>query len=69
VARYTDLNATFSEEMAANTLTSSTFKLQQYNKKARKWKTIPVTITLSNTNKTPTSILSGPRSLRAPIPS
>jgi hypothetical protein len=55
--------------MAANTLTSSTFKLQQYNKKARKWKTIPVTITLSNTNKTPTSILSGPRSLRAPIPS
>jgi hypothetical protein len=52
VSRTTDISATFSEEMAAVTLknannTSSTFKLQMFVKKTKKWKTIPATITLS----------------------
>jgi hypothetical protein len=60
VLRTTNVSATFSEEMDANSLsdvftnTSTTFKLQQYNKKTRKWKTIPAKITLTNTNKTAT---------------
>jgi hypothetical protein len=54
VPRTTNVSATFSEEMAANTLTNSTFKLQQYNKKKNKWMTVPATITLSNGNKTAT---------------
>ena len=50
--RNANVGATFSEEMASVSLknannTSSTFKLQQYNKKAKKWKTIPATIALS----------------------
>ena len=52
VSRTAGVSATFSEEMAAVSLknadnTSSTFKLQQYNKKTKKWKTIPATIALS----------------------
>jgi hypothetical protein len=54
VPRATNVSATFSEEMGANSLTSATFKLQQFNKKTRKWKTIPATITLSNGNTTAT---------------
>jgi hypothetical protein len=54
VPRTTNVSATFSEEMAANTLTTSTFKLQQYNKKKKKWMTVPATITLSNGNRTAT---------------
>jgi hypothetical protein len=54
VTRTTDVSATFSEEMDANTLSPTTFKLQQYNKKTRKWKTIPATLTLSNSNTTAT---------------
>jgi hypothetical protein len=59
VSRNTNVSATFSEEMATISLkepdnTSKTFKLQQYNKKKKTWKTIPATISLSNTNKTAT---------------
>ena len=59
VARNTNVSATFSEEMATISLkepdnTSKTFKLQQYNKKKKTWKTIPATITLINNNKTAT---------------
>ncbi len=59
VSRTTNVSATFSEEMAAVSLknadnTSSTFKLQMYNKKKKKWKTIPATISLTNANKTAT---------------
>ena len=52
VARTANVRATFSEEMDPDTLTSSTFKLQQYNRKTRKWKTIPATVTMTNANKT-----------------
>jgi hypothetical protein len=54
VSRTTDVSATFSEAMKADSLTSTTFKLQQYNKKKKKWKTIPAELTLSNGNKTAT---------------
>lgn len=59
VARNTDVSATFSEEMATISLkeldnTSKTFKLQQYNKNKKKWKTIPATISLSPDGKTAT---------------
>lgn len=54
VPRTTNVSATFSEEMKPETITSSTFKLQQYNKKTRKWKTIPATLSLSNGNTTAT---------------
>jgi hypothetical protein len=54
VSRTTNVSATFSEEMKPDSLTSTTFKLQQFNKKKRKWKTIPATLTLSNSNKTVT---------------
>ncbi len=59
VTRITAVGATFSEEMAAVSLkrpdnTSSTFKLQQYNRKTKKWKVIPATIALSNNNQTAT---------------
>jgi hypothetical protein len=59
VSRTTDVRATFSEPMAAVSLekpdhTSTTFKLQMFNKKTKKWKTIPATITLSNGNQTAT---------------
>ena len=60
VTRITNVSATFSEEMDANSLrdvftnTSTTFKLQMYNKKTKKWKTIPATIALTNTNRTAT---------------
>jgi hypothetical protein len=47
VARNTNVSATFSEEMNPDSLTSTTFKFQQYNRKTRKWNTIPTTITLS----------------------
>jgi len=52
VSRTTDISATFSEEMASTSLkeadnTSKTFKLQMYNKKTKKWKTIPAKISLS----------------------
>lgn len=52
VSRTTGVGATFSEEMSPTTLreaddTSKTFKLQQYNKKTKKWKSIPATIALS----------------------
>lgn len=58
VSRTVDVSATFSEEMAptsiANLTThvSKTFKLQQYNKKTRKWKAIPATVDVGNDNKT-----------------
>lgn len=52
--RTTNVSATFSEEMRPDSLTSSTFKLQKYNKKTRKWKTIPATLSLSSDNKTAT---------------
>ncbi len=53
------MGATFSEEMAAVSLkrpdnTSSTFKLQQYIRKTKKWRAIPATIALSNNNQTAT---------------
>jgi hypothetical protein len=59
VSRTTMVSATFSEEMAAISLkepdnTSKTFKLQMYNKKKKKWVTIPATIALTNTNTTAT---------------
>lgn len=54
VLRTTNVSATFSEEMIADSLTSSTFNLQRYNKKRNRWKTIPATITLSNGNTTAT---------------
>ena len=54
VTRTTDVSATFSEEMDANTLSPTTFKLQQYNKKTRKWKTIAATLSMSPDNKTAT---------------
>ena len=40
--------------MKLNSFTSTTFKLQMYNKKTRKWKTIPTTFSLSPDNKTAT---------------
>jgi Bacterial Ig-like domain len=51
VLRDANVGATFSEEMAAVSLknannTSPTFKLQQYNKKTKRWMTIPATIAL-----------------------
>ena len=59
MARNTNVSATFSEEMNGPSLkeldnTSKTFKIQRYNKKKKTWKTIPATISLSNTNKTAT---------------
>jgi len=50
VARTTDVSATFSEEMSPETLTSSTFKLQMYNKKKKKWVTVPATISFDASN-------------------
>jgi hypothetical protein len=52
VPRTTNVSATFSEEMKADTLTSTTFKLQQYNSKTKRWKTIPATVRLDNFNRT-----------------
>jgi hypothetical protein len=57
VPRNTIVSATFSEEMAAISLrkpdnTSTTFKLQMFNKKKKKWIAVPATITLTNTNQT-----------------
>jgi hypothetical protein len=57
VSRTTGLSATFSEPMDPNSLekvdhTSTTFKLQMFNKKTKKWKTIPATVSLSNGNQT-----------------
>ncbi len=62
VSRTTNISATFSEEMAAVTLknadnTSKTFKVQQYIKKTKKWKTIPATIALSLTGGKTTATL------------
>ena len=54
VARSTDVSATFSEEMDATSLTSTTFKLQQYNKKTRKWKAIPATVSCATPCNTAT---------------
>lgn len=59
VSRTTFVSATFSEEMASVTLknpdnTSSTFKLQVWNSKKKKWIKIPATIALTNTNTTAT---------------
>lgn len=44
VSRSTNVSATFSEEMKPDSLSSTTFKLQQFNKKTKKWKTIPATM-------------------------
>lgn len=38
------VSATFSEEMKPETISTSTFKLQQYNKKKKKWKTVLATV-------------------------
>ena len=59
MARDTEVSASFSEEMAAVSLknpdnTSSTFKVQMYNKKKKRWVSIPATITLSPDNRTAT---------------
>ena len=40
--------------MKPDSLTSQTFKLQQYNRKTKKWKMIPATLSLSNGNTTAT---------------
>jgi uncharacterized delta-60 repeat protein len=48
VSRTISPMATFSEGMKPNTLTTSTVKLQQYDKKTKKWKTVPATVTLSD---------------------
>jgi hypothetical protein len=60
VQRNTDVSATFSEPMSANSLTdpstqtSNTFKIQQWNKKRKSWKTLPATVSLSSDGKTAT---------------
>jgi hypothetical protein len=38
------VSATFSEEMKPETISTSTFKLQQYNKKKKTWKTVLATV-------------------------
>jgi hypothetical protein len=65
VQRNTAVSATFSEAMKAASIvrfdnTSTTFKLQMYNKKTKKWKTIPATVALSNGNTTVTLDPFGP---------
>jgi Bacterial Ig-like domain len=60
VLRTDNVSATFSEEIAptsiANLTThvSKTFKLQMYNKKKKKWVTIPASVDVSLDNKTAT---------------
>jgi hypothetical protein len=60
VARNTNVSATFTEAMYPDSLrdpftgASKTFKLQMYNKKTGKWKTVPGTVVLSNGDKTTT---------------
>ena len=43
--------------MKLDSFTSTTFKLQMYNKKTRKWKTIPTTLSLSLDNGKTTATL------------
>jgi Bacterial Ig-like domain len=60
VSRTTNVSATFSEAMYPDSLrdqftnTSRTFKLQQWIPTTKRWKAVPATVSLSNSNQTAT---------------